>query len=267
MSVGAHIFIHNDSLTPSTFEGIDLDLGHITNIAVYKTYNTKLPKPYSDCTDNLDNINAFDSDLFRFIIKQNNTYRRTDCYNLCYQNKLYEECSCQDSSLKKYIVDSNICLTQTQTASQNFCYYKVFNDFSKKGFNELCSDYCPAECQSIQYSISTSSSSYPSRAYAHNMLQDPSLLNRFDNPSQVTYETIKESTLGVSVYFDALESTNIEESPQIEFVDLIAGIGGTLGLFLGISVLSLFEFVEIFLEIIFFKMKQGKRIDTRVNQF
>ena len=98
------------------------------------------------------------------------------------------------------------------------------------------------------------------------MLQDPSLLNRFDDPSQVTYETIKESTLGVSVYFDALESTNIEESPQIEFVDLIAGIGGTLGLFLGISVLSLFEFVEIFLEIIFFKMKHGNRIDTRVKK-
>ena len=263
MSVGAHIFVHNDSLTPSAFEGIDLDVGHITNIAVHKSYISKLPKPYSDCTQNLDDINSFDSDLFRFIIKQNNTYRQTDCYNLCYQNKLYQECSCQDSSLTKYIVDSSICLTQTQSA----CLYKVFTYFTKNGFNELCSDYCPAECQSIQYSISTSSSLYPSRAYAYNMLQDPSLLNRFDNPSQVTYETLKESTLGVSVYFDALESTNIEESPQIEFVDLIAGIGGTLGLFLGISVLSLFEFVEIFLEILFFKMKHINKIDTKVNQF
>ena len=263
MSVGAHIFIHNDSLTPSPFEGIDLDVGHITNIAVQKSYISKLPKPYSDCTENLDDINSFDSDLFRFIIQLNNTYRRSDCYNLCYQNKLYQECSCQDSSFSKFIPNSGICSTQTESN----CLYKVFSDFSEKGFNELCSDYCPAECQSIQYSISTSSSSYPSRAYAYNMLQDPSLLNRFDNPSQVTYETIKESTLGVSVYFDALESTNIEESPQIEFVDLIAGIGGTLGLFLGISVLSLFEFVEIFLEIIFFKMKHGNRIDTRVNKF
>ena len=46
---------------------------------------------------------------------------------------------------------------------------------------------------------------------------------------------------------------------QTEFVDLIDLIGGTLGL---LSALSLFEFVEKFLEIFIFKWKRLNKIST-----
>ena len=254
---GAHLFIHNDSLTPSTNEGIDLNVGTSTNIAVHKSFISKLPKPYSDCTDNLDKINSFNSELFRTIIKSNNIYRRSDCFNLCYQKKLLDQCGCYDASVQPLNAnDDRICANEKQT----LCLYSVFDYFTKKGFNELCSNDCPVECHSTQYSLSTSSLLYPSRAYAHNMLKDSNIISRFDDNIKLDYELLKESILSVNIYFDALESTNIEENVQTEFVDLIAGIGGTLGLFLGVSALSLFEFVEIFLEIFIFKWKRLNKI-------
>ena len=60
------------------------------------------------------------------------------------------------------------------------------------------------------------------------------------------------------MYFDALESTTMDEGKQMELTDLISNIGGTLGLFLGISALSLFEFAEIILEMLFSKVKKVK---------
>ena len=178
---GAHIFIHNDSLTPSTYEGIDLNVGTSTNIAVHKSYISKLPKPYSDCTENLDKMNSFDSELFRAIIKSNNSYRRVDCLNLCYQKKLLDQCGCYDTSVQPLNPnDDRICSNEKQT----LCLYGVFDYFTKKGFNELCSNDCPVECHSTQYSLSTSSLLYPSRAYAHNMLKDSNIISRFGGNTQ-----------------------------------------------------------------------------------
>ena len=82
------------------------------------------------------------------------------------------------------------------------------------------------------------------------MLKDPNVLSRFENSTKVDYETLKENILTIYINYDALKSTVIEEAKQMEFVDFIAGIGGTLGLFLGVSVLSLFEVVEVLLEIL-----------------
>ena len=42
----------------------------------------------------------------------------------------------------------------------------------------------------------------------------------------------------------------------MNFVSLLANIGGNLGLFLGVSVFSLCEIVEIFIEIFFIKKIQ-----------
>lgn len=48
----------------------------------------------------------------------------------------------------------------------------------------------------------------------------------------------------LSIYFDEIKYTRMEESPQMELVDLVANIGGTLGLFIGVSFLSFAEALE-----------------------
>ncbi len=59
-----------------------------------------------------------------------------------------------------------------------------------------------------------------------------------------------------------MEYTKLSEMPKIEPFDLISNIGGILGLFIGCSFVSLFELVEIFLEVYFilFSNKNNKQI-------
>jgi hypothetical protein len=50
----------------------------------------------------------------------------------------------------------------------------------------------------------------------------------------------------VSVYFNELTYTHIEESAETTVNTLIAAMGGNLGLFVGMSLISLIEIIELF---------------------
>lgn len=64
-------------------------------------------------------------------------------------------------------------------------------------------------------------------------------------PENITYELFKQSVASVLVYYDELKVTQISESPSISLVNLVANIGGTCGLFIGMSVLTIVEFFEL----------------------
>jgi hypothetical protein len=69
-------------------------------------------------------------------------------------------------------------------------------------------------------------------------------------------EDIKNSIIKFSVLYQSMSYTISTESPTLDVIGLLAYIGGTLGLFLGISVLTFVEFVEIALAFIFRVVKQ-----------
>jgi hypothetical protein len=54
----------------------------------------------------------------------------------------------------------------------------------------------------------------------------------------------------LNVYYDKLSYIQISKDAKIEIVDLVSGIGGLLGLFLGMSFLSFAEFLEMIVETI-----------------
>jgi len=57
-----------------------------------------------------------------------------------------------------------------------------------------------------------------------------------------------ENFISIRIYYDKASYTRINEIPKIEIVDLIANIGGNLGLFLGVSFLSFAEIFELIFE-------------------
>ena len=61
---------------------------------------------------------------------------------------------------------------------------------------------------------------------------------------------MKKSVSRVQIYFNEMKETIISEKIKTEMSDLISNLGGLLGLFLGLSFLSLIEFVEIGLQIL-----------------
>jgi len=56
-----------------------------------------------------------------------------------------------------------------------------------------------------------------------------------------------------------MKYTTVEELEKMNFFDLVSGVGGTLGLFMGISFLSFFEILDILIEIMFVFFEFSKR--------
>ena len=56
---------------------------------------------------------------------------------------------------------------------------------------------------------------------------------------------------GINVYYDDLKYTLINQIPKVEIAGLVSNIGGTFSLFLGLSIGSFLEIIEILIEFIF----------------
>lgn len=107
---GAHIFIHNQTIMPTSYEGYDVAPGTSTSFIVNRQWNNKLPKPFNECYDDLTSMDSYDSVLYREIIKANLTYRQIDCFRLCYQKQTVEKCKCNDPTIPSIFV-ARICLS------------------------------------------------------------------------------------------------------------------------------------------------------------
>ena len=107
------------------------------------------------------------------------------------------------------------------------------------------SNVCPIECEYYGYSMSVSSDQYPTRNYAKLMMATKSAqLKELLQTENVTYDMIKSNFASVYIKFDSLSVTEKIEQEAITFINLISNIGGTVGLFIGISALSVLEFFE-----------------------
>ena len=62
---------------------------------------------------------------------------------------------------------------------------------------------------------------------------------------------VEKSVVSVNIYDESLSYTLTTESPQMDFVSLLASIGGNLSLFLGVSAFSFCEVAEVMIEIYF----------------
>lgn len=122
-------------------------------------------------------------------------------------------------------------------------------EFKKIG-NELgCEKQCPLECTQVEYELEHSSSAFPSRQYAQEIMSDAQVRQLMEDVP-VTYENVRDSLVSLLIAYEDIEYTMISEQPTLTIIDVIANVGGTLGLFIGISLLSVFELAEILIKIL-----------------
>ena len=94
------------------------------------------------------------------------------------------------------------------------------------------------------------------------------LLQVRDNPASkrltnITYD--KQRIVSVSIYFDDLVVQTIQEQPAKTPEQLIADLGGFMGLCVGTSLLGLFEVFEIIIDLILTYLRlRDSKVDTEV---
>jgi hypothetical protein len=230
---------------------INLSPGFEYNIAVHRTFIEQIRKPYSSCEVDESDINSFDSGFIEIFRNLGLNYRQADCVDLCYQITSEKHCNCTDFILDlRY--NSRMCIQDKELDCITNFYYDIFT--KDNYIDKNCIPHCPLECKSIQLSASVSSSKYPNENYFEILKNNKDLQQRVFKSANWSY--IKNSILKVNINYESLSYKYIKENAVMSVVDLLAYIGGQMGLFLGISFLSFIEIFEIFIEMLYILLKK-----------
>ena len=245
-SSGIHVSVYNQTLSskPRTAEGIDVSSGTLTNVIIKRVFAENLPSPYNDCKPNLNSIESSDSDFTKIIINSNQTYSQKECFDLCLQNLIIKKCECYATYYNK-LNGTRPCVELDQIN----CIQNNSEEFQRSDFTRQCLPACPAECLTVSHSLSTSFSDFPNQKTSDEVKKN--LINMKYVIGNITDQQIKKSLVSVNFYYDDLRYTQMSQSELMTFDDLLSNVGGTLGLFIGISILSFAEIFELIFQIIF----------------
>lgn len=238
---GAIVRIDNNSqMIDHAMGGINLPSGFTTNLAMKREFKTSLPKPYSNCeTEN-------DSSFYKFIRNLTNyNYTQSFCLIQCLQELIIFNCNCTIPMFVS-IIDktSSICASNGDINCALSVYFKIYN--GKNYAQENCLPKCPLECYTSQITYSMSSVEFLGDSYA-DLIRERFSSHFIDK--EISLQTVKESIVRLNIYYETLSYTLTYDTPQSNIVTLIATIGGNLGLFLGVSLLTLSEIIVALIEI------------------
>ena len=250
---GFLIFVNNATFDSIDSEGIQISPGHSTRIMINKFRIKKQPKPYSQCTENLKNADSYGSIYYKKAMNINErNYHYQDCIYICFQKYLGDLCGCQSSYFNEvFYSEMRLCSISLSNMTNNVddykCYQKAWSKFSDGSSRQMINCDCPLGCEETGYTYSVSSAEFPTKNYAQYLLNHNIIKKRFlnVNKSLIVFDDLKQSIARVQIFYNELIETLIEESPKMSAADLVSNIGGTFGLFLGLSFASLIELFEI----------------------
>jgi hypothetical protein len=253
--LGAIIQIGNGSHSEYTFgRGHLASAGFKNYFAVEREFRSILPKPYSICEIDSNSPEFIQGlDLYNLISQSGSLYTQQFCFFQCYQQSIVRKYNC---TTKRFLSLFN---ATSCNQHENFLIMLANDDFNSNFVNQNCTALCPLECDQTLYKASiTLSQMSENDYYVQSISSRPNLTRDFINRT-IDLRTAKESIVRVNVFYESLSYTQTSESPKIDGISLFAEIGGNLGLFLGFSVFSICEIIEVVIEIFFILNKRHQR--------
>ena len=254
--MGAVIRIDNAShVKDHGLDAIIVSNGVRTNLALKHEYNYIKSKPYSNCDIDDEHGQDFDSNLFKLIHASPYDYTSNFCFVQCLQQLNINECKCS-YPLFASVFDSPKCGSVSQIQCVLNVYYTKF--LGEKNFIENnCSKACPLECNSTQYKYTSDSNELIGDVYLGLLRKNKYLKEDFLERTLNT-EMARKSVSKINIFFESLSYDISSESPQMDVISLVATMGGNLGLFLGVSLLSVGELITTLIELISLIFRQTK---------
>ena len=243
------MLVHNQSTQPFTLStGINVQTGLETYVGVSRLFSTKLSSPYSNCISDLNSNNIISQKLFGYMKSLNvSYYDETFCLKICDQDKLIDKCGCCDITTPS-IRGAVYCANNTQIDCLNKFYINATNS---SDLIAQCQLACPPQCFNIDYNLVSSTAHFPTYKYVKILQSDNSTAKFF--PQNVSDSDILDFAYGgllkLIVNYDENYYTTIVENPSSTVNDLFGNLGGQFGLFIGLSILSFMEIIDLFIAI------------------
>jgi hypothetical protein len=89
-TLGAQIFIHNNTASTLPYMGFAASVGHETQIAVNRQFIERMNDPYSSC---MSDIESYGSVFTKYFTTNNLYYTKQRCFEYCYQRRLVYQCN------------------------------------------------------------------------------------------------------------------------------------------------------------------------------
>ena len=265
---GYYLFINNNTDYPykETPSPIKITPGYgLTVIPIRNFYNqfNQWPYQYSECTVTEENelIKPLaDNYLFEQVINTSYSYSRDTCLLFCLQLQTTRVCNCTNYWISFQPEGYDYCFGAKKECADNF-YHKEFNVGSYVATN--CISKCPLECHKYSFDNFKSYAYYPLPLYVNQTLQISDILTKaYPNETDFT-DNLASNAVQITVFYDTLTYTKVEEEPKITWDNLIGTLGGHLHLFLGMSFISLIELIELVVQLIMYVIVTRKNAKAK----
>ncbi|PIC12950.1 hypothetical protein B9Z55_028042 [Caenorhabditis nigoni] len=167
-------------------------------------------------------------------------YTANHCEIDCKLRKIQNECGCAPMAYSARAMFQNLDFPICTPLEISDCFQKLRGDDNR--WEDGCN--CPSECNLLEFDVTNSYSDLDSRSRGFTGIQ------------------VQNDISHVSLYFSRVAYERIEQQKQLQTADLLSNIAGSMGLFLGMSTVTL---LEIFIYL--FKSVWGTVNSTRQQQF
>ena len=193
-------------------------------------------------------------------------YSRDSCILFCAQIETTKLCNCNTYDIDYRVPGFDLCL---QDGQQTCAYSFWTSNFTKNTFIlDHCISKCPLECSQRIMTKNVYYYQYPTLAYAQTTSTDATLLQKYPNQTDFTvYTNLYRNMAKLSVFYETLAYVKIEEKAEMTFDNLLGTLGGHLHLFLGMSMLSFFELIELIIisiSIHYERKKKRSQINSKI---
>ncbi len=247
--------------------GYDVLVGHSTALGFSVVEKRRLSEPYNSCRP-LERMEP----LLRGL-----RYSYLECRNTCIRKYVMERCGCQSAHYPSrvpfpsgyenvtscaYYATRNKTLHETMTR----CQSAVYGETKSAQFDYGAACRCFPACEDIGYPVTISQSTWPAENTVASFLekhvaQHPDRKNlkayrdfrslELRNASRAEMTAwVRRSFLRLNVFATSSTVLIREEIPLYTAVDLLCQIGGCLGLWLGISVVTWAELLHLFFSLV-----------------
>lgn len=118
----------------------------------------------------------------------------------------------------------------------------------QQGLINLCLPLCPNNCETVKLETYGLTSKYPTIYEFDKLIRDSKYLQNLE--ANNSRDEIKKSLVYLRIFYDELKYDYSYQIPKMQITDLISIIGGTLGVCLGMSFLSIFELLTFIFDIV-----------------
>ncbi|XP_021348423.1 acid-sensing ion channel 1-like isoform X2 [Mizuhopecten yessoensis] len=227
---GVRVLVHERGTFPiPDDDGFYIAPGFVSSVGIQEIQITRLPPPHASCADHGVKTNYYQE-------KFDTIYTKQPCLKSCYQDTIIARCDC---AVPYYMIPAGASVCDVSNHSIANCLDSSIDNMV------VCDTMCPDPCNERKYQPFVSMASWPSDAFSKS-LEKRLMRSSTDFMEDDHLESKSKNLAKIEIFFKEMIYEKIEQQKGYESQNLISDIGGQLGLWLGLSAITIGELVEFF---------------------